>query len=211
MNFLTNRPMISNVHHNGHICMMYYQDVTDNNGVTLTPEIKLDGVTKTCTVGTCNNLTSIHIPYSVFSAGNVLTLQLKDFQDNEVSSLYTFNIIHKGCDVVNVAWLNTKGGIDHYTFFSEKKVKISSEASYIERIDSMKAIQSKRYSDYVMVSDHEALNMRTWLSEIIGSPKIWMLPFTEVQLTESSLNTISNDLEQLSITLRPFRTKLQSL
>lgn len=211
MNFLTNRPLISNVHQSGHICMMYYQDVADNNGVTLTPEIKLDGVTKTCTVGTCNNLTSIHIPSSVFSSGNVLTLKLKDYLGADASSLYTFNIIHKGCDVINVAWLNIKGGIDHYTFYLEKKVKISNETSYIERMDSMKAIQSKRFTDYALMSDNEPISMRTWISEVIGSPKIWILPFTEVQMIESSLNTISTTLEQLSITLRPFRTKLQSL
>lgn len=201
---LTLRPLTSNIHESGYIALYYTQDITLNNNQPYTPEVKVDGVTKSLSVSG-DKLTVIHIPSTVYASGSVMTVRLLDYLGTQVGDLYTFNIRHNKDDVMTLAWLNTLGGLDYYTFH-KLRVSVTSEKTAFDAVGKRQILSSVRYDDYELYSDFENNANKAFLAELVGSPYI-VSSIGELELIEAYFASYTRDLEQMRIVVRPFRTK----
>lgn len=216
--FMTNRPLVSRVHKEGHLALMYYKENSTLEGDRVLPVVKVDNVPVTMNqMGNPDGLVQLHVPRSVFASGRVMTVALADNVTLEtLSDTYTFNIVQTPkLYFITLAWLNPLGGIDHYTFYADAGLNITSEKKKIYGNDGVRIVKSIQVCEFSMYSDFERYNVRRWIAEIISSPKVWALEdgkITPIEITDSEFKTISTNLEQLFIKFKPMKHKiLQSL
>lgn len=188
---LTNRPLNSRTHYQGHVAFHFYDE-----GIPLV-SAKLDNEPLTI-----NDLSSIehnmyvlHVPNTVYSLGNSLTLNIGGIR-------YNIKIEKKSCKSYTIAWLNPKGGIDHYTFYSSKEESVSNSKESILTSSGYKTISSLSNKEYKVYSDMENNKIVNWISEIVSSPKTWMVDngnIIPISIISEEANTYSDNIYQIEI------------
>lgn len=200
---LTNRPLTSRVYKLGHVSFTFYG--------AYSVVVKVDGVTKTVDViNTTTGLSQLHIPSSEFSAGSRITVQ---FTLDSVVTTYTINIV-KTCypEYYTLAWLNEKGGIDHYTFYCNASSVLETEKESIYTQSGQKDININSSFVRSIYSDVETSAVKLWLSELAQSPLVWRVDTLErVHISDYNIS-FSRDMEQMSITFQnAIKKRLQRL
>ena len=127
-------------------------------------------------------------------------------QHSEFIEVYMSN----GCGV-RLAWLNTYGAIEHYTFKGSKNVAASADKTRVlnEQSEGSRGIRTvfqesnditTVYSEFLTDAEME------WLSEIVESREVWLVNAyddkTLIDITTSSFPKESENLAQASVSFR---------
>jgi len=191
---LTNRPNISKAHKLGHIAMHFYSPETPVISVTL------DGtpISYSNASSSGNNIYVLHIPRSTYSGAKKVQVTIN-------GETKTINVVKRACKAYTIAWLNPIGGIDHYTFYTDKEESNDVTKEKILTNNGYKLIASDYDHNIIAYSDYENNDMLNWISEIYSSPKTWLLEgdnITPIDILSSDLVTYSSDLTTVQIEFR---------
>lgn len=116
---------------------------------------------------------------------------------------------------VRICWWNSYGQIDYYTLKSMDRKTITAAKSKIYSSDGYRTVASEAEKLYSLTSEYENEETMEWLSEVISSPKVWMMQngkYTPVDIVTNSMTTKSHELTKLDLTVRMSRkTEYQNL
>lgn len=191
---MTNRPKRSKAHKDGHIAFYYYS--TESEQIV---EVHFDGVQKQYTAyATSGDYYMLHIPNEHYRDCSKVTV-------NIFGVIYEISIVKRGCKSYTIAWLNPLGGIDHFTFYSNKEEQVSVSKEKILTNNGYKVISSVRDYIYTVSSENETNNIKKWLSEIVASPKAWIIDkgiIIPIDVISDKTTAYSDDLSQIDLEFR---------
>lgn len=115
---------------------------------------------------------------------------------------------------VRLGWMNTLGGIDHYTFTGAKAVETFAERiAFTRDLPAPFAVHDRgqgvasvtAYDEWEVISDFESSDVYQWLSGLLISREVWIDEITRIRpivLTTKSHPILSDNLFQMKIKFR---------
>lgn len=122
-----------------------------------------------------------------------------------------YQIVRRARCGARLAWWNRRGGIDYYTFKTDVSKSYAVKKTKVDTAEGWITTSSRVSESRDIVTESLPLRELEWLSEIISSPRVWMVmerEFRPVDVTSTEIRTYHNaELSQLAISIRPVKSR----
>lgn len=118
---------------------------------------------------------------------------------------HSYRIVSPQSGGVRLCWLNPYGAIDYYTFAQEVESSVSVKRTKVYGRSGYMIVDSQMQSSNRLVSHYEPQATMKWLSQLLGSPKVWVCEahgYRRVDIVTSSVLTHSPDMVVMNLEMR---------
>lgn len=126
--------------------------------------------------------------------------------DDDVAFSVEYELTSVNYEHKRLCWINKYGAVDYYTFEGRSNSQFEVSKTRIYSADGYKVTNSEANTTMLLYSDFEPLDTMAWLSEMLASPKIWLVEkdgeYSNIDITTQSVVYDSDDLLRLEINVR---------